>query len=183
MNITLKDVGTFALRVATGMTVAAHGAQKLFGAFNGPGLSGTADYFDALGFRPGRLNALVAGSSEMGGGTLLAIGMGTPGAGAAVAGTMIVAAASQAPKGFFNATGGLEYPGTLAVVAASITLTGPGRLSVDHALGHRLDKPWMRVLALVAAMSASGGMLALRRQSARRDAGPSDHSSTPPAGA
>src|ERR1035438_5551340 len=69
---------------------------------------------------------------EAGGGALLALGLATPAAGAAVAGTMGVAASMHAPKGFFAAEGGLEYPALLGVAAGALALTGPGQLSVDR---------------------------------------------------
>jgi putative oxidoreductase len=53
--------GLLLLRVIAGLTIAAHGAQKLFGWFGGGGLKGTAESFDSLGFRPAALMALLAG--------------------------------------------------------------------------------------------------------------------------
>ena len=100
--------------------------------------------FEQIGFRPGRPHALAAGLSEAGGGALLAVGLGTPGAGAAVAGTMLVASSMHVEGGFFATQGGFEYPAVLGWSAAALTLTGPGALSLDHALGHRLNRSWMR---------------------------------------
>ena len=57
------------------MTFAAHGAQKLFGWFGGPGLDGTGQFFTMIGFSPGRRHALMAGLAETGGGLLLALGL------------------------------------------------------------------------------------------------------------
>ena len=62
------DVGFLLLRLTVGLTLAAHGAQKLFGWFGGYGLDGTGQFFEALGFRPGRRHALMAGLVEFGGG-------------------------------------------------------------------------------------------------------------------
>jgi len=62
------DIGLLLLRLTTGLTLAAHGAQKLFGWFGGPGLSSTAQFFEVLGFPPGRRHALMAGLVEIGGG-------------------------------------------------------------------------------------------------------------------
>lgn len=157
-----RDLGLLVLRVGIGGLVAAHGSQKLFGAFGGNGIEGTAQSFEANGFQPGRPHALAAGLSELFGGGALAIGLATPAAAATVAGTMAVAASSTAHRGFFNAKGGFEFPGSLAVSAASLALLGPGRLSVDQALGNRLARGWMGPFAL--ACAGAGALLIARRR-------------------
>jgi putative oxidoreductase len=164
-HLTARDLGLLALRAGTGGALAAHGAQKLFGWFGGSGLEQTGATFEKLGFRPGALSAIAAGLGEAGGGALLAVGLATPGASAAAAGTMIVAASMHADKGFFSSKGGLEYPAVLGLSAAALALTGPGRLSLDSALGQRLNRPWMRNLALAAAAPAALAVIARRRRS------------------
>src|SRR5207244_8770188 len=86
------SAGILLLRLAVGPTVAAHGAQKLFGAFGGHGLEGTAQFLESLGFRPGRLHAWALGAGELVGGIMLATGLLTPLGAAAVIGVMAVAA-------------------------------------------------------------------------------------------
>jgi putative oxidoreductase len=115
-----RDVGLLTLRVGVGGVLFAHGAQKLFGWFGGHGLNATAGAFDQMGFRPGRMSALAAGAAEVGGGTLVALGLATPAAGSAAAGTMIAAASVHAPNGFFAASGGYEYPALLGLSAAAL---------------------------------------------------------------
>jgi putative oxidoreductase len=159
-----SDLGLLALRIGVGGTLAAHGAQKLFGWFGGDGLAKTAAGFDAIGFKPGRANAIAAGLGEGAAGSLLALGLGTPGAGAAAAGTMIVASSMHAPNGFFVNKGGFEFPAVLGVGAAGLALTGPGALSLDHLLGHRLNRGWMRALALALVLPAAAAVIARRRQ-------------------
>ena len=61
-----RDLGLLALGVGVGGTLVAHGAHKLFASFGGHGLAGTAAFFDSVGFRPGRVNAALAGASEAG---------------------------------------------------------------------------------------------------------------------
>ncbi len=51
----MRDLGLTVMRGVTGGLMAGHGAQKLFGAFEGPGLQGTAGFMEMLGLRPGRL--------------------------------------------------------------------------------------------------------------------------------
>lgn len=59
------SLGLLILRVVVGLTLAAHGTQKLFGWFGGYGLTGTGQFFEQLGFRPGRLQAALAGGAEL----------------------------------------------------------------------------------------------------------------------
>src|SRR3982074_3364369 len=170
-QLTARDLGLLALRIGVGGTLVAHGAQKLFGWFGGRGLEQTGATFQRLGFRPGKLNAIAAGLGEAGGGALLAAGLGTPGASAAVTGTMIVASSMHLNSGFFNGKGGFEYPAVLGRSAAALALTGPGTLSLDHLLGHRLNRPWMRNLALAAAATAAVAVIARRRRTVAATAG------------
>jgi putative oxidoreductase len=163
-NLTARDLGLLALRVGVGSALIAHGAQKLFGWFGGSGAEQTGAMFEQLGFRPGKLNAIAAGLGEAGGGALLTVGLGTPGAAAAAAGTMIVASSMHVDNGFFAGNGGFEYPAVLGWSAAALALTGPGALSLDHVLGHRLNRSWMRNLALAAAAPAALAVIARRRR-------------------
>ncbi len=96
-----------------------------------------------MGYRPAKPSALAAGLAEAGGGTLLALGLATPAAGAAAAGGMAGAAAVHAPQGFFAQGGGYEYPASLGLTAASLAVTGPGRLSWDARSGHAFNRDWM----------------------------------------
>src|SRR4029453_1279034 len=101
------DIGFLLLRLTVGLTLAAHGAQKLFGWFGGPGLDAIGQGFAALGFHPGRRHALLASVVEIGGGLLLALGLFTPLAAAIVFSVMVVAGVSvHLKKGFFLAQGG-----------------------------------------------------------------------------
>ena len=72
------DAGLLILRVVVGVALVGHGTQKLFGWFGGHGRHRTGAFFELLGYRPGVLFAVIAGLSEAGGGTLLALGFLTP---------------------------------------------------------------------------------------------------------
>lgn len=159
---TRHDIGLLALRLGTGGVLVAHGSQKLFGWFGGHGLEKTAGSMEQIGFRPGRPSALASGIGEAGGGALLALGLATPGAGAAVAAAMAGAASVHVPAGFFNDQGGLEYPAVLGLVGSALALAGPGAFSLDHLLGHRLDRPWMPGVTFAAAAAAAAVVVSRR---------------------
>ncbi len=51
------DFAILLIRVGLGATLAAHGAQKLFGWFQGHRIAGTAGFLESLGFRPAKAYA------------------------------------------------------------------------------------------------------------------------------
>ncbi|WP_330457553.1 DoxX family membrane protein [Streptomyces sp. NBC_00820] len=162
-----RDLGLLLLRLGTGGVLAAHGAQKLFGWFGGHGLTGTGQFMESVGYTPGRASAAAAGLAEAGGGALLALGLATPAAGAAAAGAMAGAAAVHLPQGFFAQSGGYEYAAGLGLSATGLAVTGPGRLSLDHALGHVLDRGWMVPAALAATAAATAVVVGARNRRVR----------------
>ncbi|MEU9162033.1 DoxX family protein [Streptomyces sp. NPDC048424] len=135
------DTGLLLLRLVLGLTMAAHGTQKLFGWFEGGGISGTGQFFTASGYPAGDAMAVLAGLTETLGGLGLALGLLTPLAGAAIVGTLINAIAVHGAGAFF-APKGIEYELLLTAGAAALALTGPGRYAVDRFLpvlrSHRL---------------------------------------------
>ncbi|WP_330294996.1 DoxX family protein [Streptomyces sp. NBC_00503] len=156
------DVGLLLLRLVLGLTMAAHGTQKLFGWFGGGGISGTGKFFTASGYPAGDAMAAIAGLTETLGGLGLAAGLLTPLAGAAVVGTMINAIAVHGAGSFF-APQGVEYEILLATGAAALALTGPGRYAADRFLpvlrGHRLAHG---ALAVGLGVVIAGAMLLVR---------------------
>jgi putative oxidoreductase len=128
------DIGLLLLRFAIGLTIAVHGSQKLFGWFDGGGLTATGVGFEAMGYPSGETMALIAGLSEFLGGLGLALGVLTPLAAAAVVGTMLNAVVAVHWEGGFFAPEGIEYPMVIGVGAAALALTGPGRYAADPLL-------------------------------------------------
>jgi len=164
------ELGLFLLRITVGLTLAAHGAQKLLGWFGGYGIAGTAGWLESVGFRPGRLHAILAGVTEIGGGLLLAIGLATPLGAAIVASVMIVAAVSaHLPRGFFAQNGGFEYTLVLGVAGLTPAFTGPGRASLDAALGWELGNAAWGAAALALAVVGAAGQLVQRRTAPASD--------------
>jgi putative oxidoreductase len=134
------DIGLLLLRLTVGLTLAAHGTQKLFGWFGGPGLDAIGPMFDSLGFHPGRRHAFMAGLVETGAGLLLALGFLTPAGAAAAFSVMLVAGVSvHLKKGFFLTSGGYEYTLVLGVAGLTVAFTGPGALSLDALLGYSMS--------------------------------------------
>jgi putative oxidoreductase len=167
MGCSRLDVGLLLLRLGTGGVLAAHGTQKLFGWFGGHGIEGTGQFMESIGYRPGKASATAAGLSETGGGALLALGLATPAAGAAAAGAMAGAAAVHMPAGFFAQSGGYEYAGFLGLAAAGLAITGPGRLSLDHALGHAVNRGWMVPTAFAVTAAATAAVIGMRTRRLR----------------
>jgi len=130
------DLALLVLRLVVGLTFAAHGAQKLFGAFGGPGIAGTSGFFEQIGLRPGKLHAWAAGIAEFFGGLAIALGIVTPVPAAALIAVMTAAVITVHLKnGFFVTNQGYEF--NLALAAALFALAGIGARgwSLDNALG------------------------------------------------
>ena len=130
------------LRIALGLVIFPHGAQKLFGWFGGYGLEGTLGFFASLGIPTvlGILGilaetagavALVAGFMTR----LSAFGIGlTVGMGALLV---------HAKNGFFmnwsgtQAGEGFEFHILIVAIAVALVIGGAGRWSIDRALSRR----------------------------------------------
>ena len=127
------DLAEAALRIAAGLFLVPHGSQKLFGLFGGHGLEATGQFFETeLGFANGHVAALTAGSVEVFAGLLLALGLGTRLAAAAILALLAVAASVHLPAGFFWTEGGWEYPVLWATVALFFAARGGGRFALDR---------------------------------------------------
>src|SRR3954447_17924823 len=143
------NLGRLLLRAAIGEVFVVHGTQKLFGWFGGYGPDGTGQFFESLGLRPGRRNAIAAGVTETGGAALILLGLATPAVAAGLSAVMITALRTAIWKdGFKPATG--EHEVLLAAAALALTETGPGQPSLDSTLGLDQGGPWWTLAALTA---------------------------------
>ncbi len=135
----LSGLSEALLRVTAGAFLIPHGAQKLFGAFGGYGLEATGEFFQTqLGFANGYIAALGAGSVEVFGGLLLALGLFTRFATTAIAVFLAVAASIHIGAGFFWNKGGWEYPVLWAIIALMFVVRGGGRYSLDRLIGREI---------------------------------------------
>jgi putative oxidoreductase len=129
------DLALLVLRLVVGLTFAAHGAQKLFGAFGGHGIEGTAGFFEQVGLKPGRLHAWSAAIIEFFGGLAIALGLVTPVPAAALIAVMTAAVLTVHLKnGFFSTNQGYEFNLALAAALFALAGVGAGGWSLDNAL-------------------------------------------------
>lgn len=160
---TLRNLALLAARLTLGGTMAAHGAQKLFGAFGGPGPEKTAQMMHSLGLRPGEQQAKMAASAEMTSGALMALGLGGPIGPAMVTSIMLVAIETvHRPKGYWNTNGGFEMNAMILMLALLLANEGYGSLSLDNAI--RLSRKLRPLHAWLAIAGGIGGALAILAQ-------------------
>jgi len=167
----IHDLGLLASRLAFGLSLASHGAQKAFGWFEGPGPQGAAGFMESLGLKPGATFATAASYNEIGSGLLIALGLGGPLGPAGALSTMIVAAETvHAKNGFYAGKSGVEVNLLYSAGAVSLASSGYGALSLDHALGldRKLRHPLLTTLAIVGGVAAAYAVLG------QRDTSPSD---------
>ena len=155
--------GILILRLVIGLTLAAHGAQKLFGWFGGSGIEGWTGAMKRMRIRPATTWAWASALAEFLGGTGLAVGFLTPLPSFAIAGAMLVAIALvHWPKGFFNSKGGFEFNLSILGAVAAVALIGPGPISIDAAFHIWLPEPATLVVMSVLTLVGVGTALLTR---------------------
>jgi len=121
------DLSLLILRIIVGVIFMAHGAQKVFGAFGGPGLAQMAKDMGFLGY--------LVSIGEFFGGLGIVVGFLSRFSAAANIVIMIGAIALVHGKnGFFQSAGGFEYNLALIGLLAPIMLAGPGHYAVGRLL-------------------------------------------------
>jgi putative oxidoreductase len=168
------NLGLLILRLVVGLLFVGHGAQKLFGIWGGHGLKGTAGFFEQIGLKPGHIHASAAGLMEFGGGALLALGLFTPFASAALIAVMTAAVITvHYRKGLWSTGGGYEYNLVLAAAAFALAAIGAGAWSLDHAFSFSLHGVLWGIGALVIGLLGGAGAVLSGRMSGRRAETPS----------
>ncbi|MGQ0776783.1 MAG: DoxX family protein [Pseudonocardiales bacterium] len=129
-----RDAALLVARIVLGVVLIAHGAQKFFT----NGIDGTAAGFAGMEIPLPTVSAFVVATIELVGGALLILGLATAVAGLLVVFIMLMAALLvHVGNGIFVTDGGWELVGVIAAVALALAAVGPGRFSVDHAIGAR----------------------------------------------
>jgi putative oxidoreductase len=153
------DLGLLILRLVVGLTFAAHGAQKAFGWWNGPGIAGWRGAITHMGFQPVELFVALSIGAELVGGLLLALGLFTPlAAMVLIAQTVVIISKAHLPKGFWNTSGGFEYPLVLGASVIAITFIGAGSVALDRAFGLAFSDALRAGFLLIGLL---GGLVAL----------------------
>lgn len=128
------DVGLLVLRLVFGISMTLHGLNKMF---SSSGLSGTAQWFGSIGMKWPRAQAWVAALSEVIAGALMTAGLLNALSSTVFIALMLVAVITvHAKVGFFIflPNGGWEYCASIIACATALSLTGPGKYSLDDAL-------------------------------------------------
>jgi putative oxidoreductase len=171
----LRDLALFVARQAIGQSMAAHGAQKALGWFEGPGPEAAGAMLHGLGFRPGTTYARLAAYTEIVSGELIALGAGGPIGPAMLISTMIVAQSSVHWKsGFFAQKGGIELGVVYGAAALAFAASDYGAISADGLLGlrERFKSPVLLALALAGAIAGAVVILEQRQTAPETPATP-----------
>ncbi len=130
-NKNMLPAALLILRITVGIIFIAHGAQKVFGTFGGPGIKGFSESLSTMGFTMPIFWAWIVALSEFLGGLFLIAGI-IPRISAGLIGiTMIVAILKvHGPNGLFSSQGGFEYQLMLLAVSICIVLLGAGKYSL-----------------------------------------------------
>ena len=156
--MTMANFTLLILRLVVGLTFAAHGAQKAFGWWNGPGPERWRQAMVGMHFQPAGLWAVISIGAELVGGPLLALGLLTPLAAAVlIAQSVVLILKVHLPHGFFTTNHGIEFGLVIGTGAVAILGLGPGSISIDHAIGLALAEP---VLWLLLVVGLAGGLAA-----------------------
>jgi putative oxidoreductase len=129
------DLALLVVRVIAGVIFAAHGAQKLFGAFGGPGLAEMVKMMGPLGYPVtigeffGGLGLIVGFLSRFSAASLIVIMIGAIGMVHGQHGFFL----GRAPTDQL-ASAGFEYNLALIGLLAPILIAGPGRFAIGRFL-------------------------------------------------
>jgi putative oxidoreductase len=157
--MTALNTGLLVLRLVVGIGLAAHGSQKLFGWWGGPGVRGLHGHLTKMRFRPAPLWVAGAIGTEIGGGLLLALGFLSPLGPIGVGAAMLMAIAAF----HWGQGGGFEVPFLYLVAGATLGLTGPGSYSLDSLFKIALPEPVTGIVfAGIAVLGVAVGLASRR---------------------
>ncbi len=161
----LHDAALLLARGVLGASIAAHGAQKLFGWFGGPGPEGAAQFFGSLGFEQPNQMARMASLTEIASGVLIATGAGGPIGPMLLVSVMATAVGSfHLKNGYWNENRGFEMNTMYALVALLLAVEDHGHFSLDEAVGIRPRMhPGFGWLALAGGIGAAAYILSRRQ--------------------
>lgn len=161
------DLGLLVLRLGLGVLLVVHGLQQAFGWWGGSGLSGFQGSLAELGFQHAGLLSYLGAGVQIGAGVLLVLGLFTPVAAAAALAYLVnallasIVAAENVGFADFVSPSGHEHPVSLVLLAAVLTLTGPGRYGFDAGRGWA-RRPFVgSFLALLLGIGVGVGMWVL----------------------
>ena len=156
-------LGLLILRLVVGLTLAGHGAQKVFGWWGGPGIGGWTAGMTRMRMRPPVMWAWLSALSELVGGILVAFGFLSPLGNFAIVASMLVAIALvHGRNGFWNSNRGFEFNLSILGAGIALALTGPGTYSLDALFGVRPPEPATFIVVAVLTLLGVGGALATR---------------------
>ncbi len=127
------DWASLVLRLSLGVMFAAHGLQKVFGLFSGPGIKGFSEMLSGLGFAPVIFWAYLAACTELIGGVFLILGIFVRSSALALLILITVAAVKvHMPKGFFLSAGGFEYAFIIFAECLALIILGGGKFGITN---------------------------------------------------
>lgn len=127
----LQPLGLLVLRLALGVTMTAHGWQKI--ANHMQGITGMMHQLGLPAFM-----AYLVVAAEFGGGILIVIGFLTRLAALAIFIDMLVAVLKvHLPHGLFSSNGGFEFPLACAAIAFALIFSGAGPIAIDWLWGSK----------------------------------------------
>jgi putative oxidoreductase len=156
------DFGLLLIRIAVGVVIAAHGAQKLFGWFGGSGIGGTEKMMNRLHLQPTRFWAYASALNEFLGGVLTALGLLMPVGPLMILANMLVAVVFvHWQNGFWNLNKGYEYPLVIGANALGLSIAGGGVYALDAFLPFGLPEPFTLYAGLIVVIAGLLVTLAL----------------------
>ncbi len=161
-----QHLGLLILRVGLGVILGAHALQKLFGWWDGQGLSGFKNSLSDIGYQHADILAYVSAGGELTAGVLLVLGLFTPiaaaGALAFLINGLLASVSGQHSHTFpFFLPDGHEFQISLIVMAVAVILAGPGRYGLDAARGWAYRPFIGSAVALVVGIAAGVGVWVL----------------------